>query len=280
MGGEDTGSRDSLLSVYILGAGRCGRVLARAIQGSRHILHGLWNATESGAELSRRQFPSVRVDTGDWPSLDGVDVVWVTVPDRYIQTIAPMLRDVPVALHASGALQGDALRHPNGARHVGSAHPIQSFPPYAVGVEHLYDVRFGLEGDTRAVEMASELVDAMGAIPLQLRHPEHKALYHAACCIASNTLVALMERAVRLFQVSGATQQEALQALLPLVLGTIENISQSARPIDVLTGPLARRDIEVVRAHLDAIQAMLPNEASSYQATVEYIQSVLEPQEV
>ena len=149
-------------TVYILGAGRCGRALGLALEAAGHRVVGLWNRTESGAEKSRSAFPHVPVDTGDLPlAYREAEVVWVTVPDRHIGSIAHRLSGISVALHASGAVPAEVLRYPQGAEHVASAHPIQSFPDRVVGPEHMHGVHFGLQGDNEALHVAERLIADM-----------------------------------------------------------------------------------------------------------------------
>jgi predicted short-subunit dehydrogenase-like oxidoreductase (DUF2520 family) len=69
--------------------------------------------------------------------------------------------------------------------------------------------------------------------------------YHAAACIASNHLVALLDQVSRVAPIP-------LEAFLPLVGATVENVATMG-PAAALTGPVARGDVETVRRHLDAL---------------------------
>ena len=94
-----------------------------------------------------------------------------------------------------------------------------------------------------------------------------KALYHAACCVASNGLVALAHRAVDLFGAAGVGRAEALAALSPLITGTALNLAAAEEPADVLTGPIARGDLRVIDAHRRAIAAaQLVDAGAAYDA--------------
>ena len=264
-------------SIYILGAGRCGRALAHALEAAGHSIVGCWNATAAGAAETRRQFPSVPVEHVEKvSSFREADVVWVAVPDRFIVDVAPWLSGVPIAFHASGAIPAERLKTRNGAQFVSAVHPLQSFPVHAVGAEHLGGVYFGIEGDDEAAVAAMQLILDIGGVPFRVSTEEEKALYHAACCVASNAFVVLFERAVRLFIASGSSRAEAVRALLPLVHGTIQNLEQTEFPLRALTGPVARGDTEVVSTHLVAIQQVVPEEMDSYRMVTELIAAILQ----
>jgi predicted short-subunit dehydrogenase-like oxidoreductase (DUF2520 family) len=61
----------------------------------------------------------------------------------------------------------------------------------------------------------------------------------------------------------GATPQDGLQALLPLVRGTIENVERLGIPA-ALTGPIARGDAGTVGHHLDCLRKVAPHVVPVY----------------
>jgi predicted short-subunit dehydrogenase-like oxidoreductase (DUF2520 family) len=84
--------------------------------------------------------------------------------------------------------------------------------------------------------------------------------YHAAACVASNHLVALLGQVERL----AAHADVPFEAFLPLVRGTVENVDELG-PAAALTGPVARGDDETVTRHVDAIP---DDERDGYEALV------------
>jgi predicted short-subunit dehydrogenase-like oxidoreductase (DUF2520 family) len=72
--------------------------------------------------------------------------------------------------------------------------------------------------------------------------------YHAAACVASNHLVALLGQVERL----AATAGVPFEAFVPLVRGTVENVAELG-PAAALTGPVARGDDETIARHVDAL---------------------------
>jgi predicted short-subunit dehydrogenase-like oxidoreductase (DUF2520 family) len=83
-------------------------------------------------------------------------------------------------------------------------------------------------------------------------------LYHAAAVFACNYAVALVGLATELWQTFGVSREEATQALLPLLRGTVSNIERLGLP-RCLTGPIARGDIGTIRKHLVALGDSMPS---------------------
>jgi len=259
--------------IFLWGAGRCGRCLGLALEHAGHQIVGSWNRTEAAA----KSFAPV-----PWPihwgasipeTLEEADVVWVTVVDQAIaQEAARIGRPHHIMLHASGALPARVLRgSQTPPRSVASCHPLQSFTPVTLATDPIGQVQrstFGIEGEPEAVQVAQGLVADMRANTFVVKDETDKQLYHAACCVASNAMVALADLAVELFAASGVSREDGLRALAPLIQGTADNLSQAADPKDVLTGPVHRGDTAVIKEHLNAIKARCPELVSAYEQTV------------
>lgn len=252
--------------VFVWGAGRCGRSLCGALAAAGHEVVGTWNRTaEAAARGGPRSWPTFSGD--DLPAaVAEAEVVWLAVTDaRIAEAAARVLQPHHVALHAAGAVPARVLRvGPSTPRSVASCHPLQSFAADRSPPAHVAAATFGIEGEPEAVAAAQALVASMGARSFVVSDETGKALYHAACCLASNALVALADRAVNVFAAAGVTREEALRALAPLIRGTAENLASAAEPRDVLTGPIHRGDLDVVQAHLRAIAERAPAELDAY----------------
>jgi len=154
------------------------------------------------------------------------------------------------ALHLSGAQPADVLAPLAAVGYaVGSLHPLQTVAEPEQGVERLRGSFFTFEGDSEAREAASAVVATAGGRMLEV-HAEDKARYHAACVFAANYVVACAAVATRLLaEAANIAEEEAARALQPLWSGAVANLNVSGLP-GALTGPVARGDIETVRAHL------------------------------
>jgi predicted short-subunit dehydrogenase-like oxidoreductase (DUF2520 family) len=233
--------------VFVLGAGRAGRALAHALgaAGVRVVgVHG------------RR--PAEGTTSGAWPvTLREATVVLVTVQDAELDAALRSLLGAPLApgavvLHASGGAEPpalDALR----ARgvHGGTFHPLLPLVDPARATEQLRRAWIGIDGDAPARAAARALAAALGARVLEIPAGE-KARYHAAAVIASNFPVVLIALGIRLLAAAGVEAGAAHGALTSLLEGAAENLA-AQEPAAALTGPIARGDAAIVRAHLAAL---------------------------
>ena len=260
------------MKIFIHGAGRCGRALGGALVAAGHSVVGSWNRTSAGAAQTAQLAVWPTFSGAEPTSISEADVVLVTVVDDAIAAASAVLPDHVVALHASGATMASALRD-GGAnpRSVAACHPLQSFAVDMAPPAHVVGITFGIQGEAEAVAVAQLLAADMGASSFVVEGEAEKALYHAACCVASNALVALADRAVTLFAGAGVSRAAALKALTPLILGTAENLAGAEEARDVLTGPIARGDEGVLARHRAAIGERLPDELAHYEALCEEI---------
>jgi predicted short-subunit dehydrogenase-like oxidoreductase (DUF2520 family) len=233
-------------SVAIIGAGRMGRGL--------------------GAALERAGVPVRLLDRTRRPEdTRSAALVLVATPDDAIEALATDLareRAVigsQVVLHLSGLLDRLALHAltPTGAG-LGSFHPLQSIADPATAPDLLRGAFAGLEGDDRALEAGERLAAAMGMRAVRLA-PGGKAAYHAGAVVASNYTVALAAVAEQLARRAGVRPAEAAALYLPLMQGTVANLSLG--PAAALTGPIRRGDAATVRRHL---AALAPDERRLY----------------
>ena len=250
----DRGS--SPLAVGVIGAGRAGTGLglAWARAGLRVRLHGR-RAKSVPDPLTLTVGP-----TGAPPPWIGdVAVIVLAVPDDAIPALATALaasRRVcadHTVLHLSGSRGSDALGAlaPSGAA-LGSLHPLQTLVEPERTPDHLRGAWAAVEGMPRAVEIAERLARDVGLRPFRLR-PEAKSLYHAGAVFASNYFVVVEAVAERLLRKAGLAEGEAWAALLPLVAGTLDNLSGQG-PLAALTGPVARGDVDTVARHLAVLE--------------------------
>jgi predicted short-subunit dehydrogenase-like oxidoreductase (DUF2520 family) len=230
-----------------------GRTLAGSRSGARAIHRAAATAVENAA--AARPVPRA-LSPLDAARAGGL--LLLTVPDDAIEPLCGTLaaagafRRGGIVAHCSGALGSDVLRPAERAGcHVGSLHPLATFPTVPAAVAVLPGTYCFIEGDAKAAGTLSRLARAIGAKPIRIG-PGVKALYHAAACVASNYLVTLMDVALEIGQAAGIGSGEFLRALGPLVRATVEN-ALSLGPAKALTGPIARGDVRTVERHLEAI---------------------------
>ncbi len=246
----------------IVGPGRVGTALARLLAGAGYEFAGAAGRSMESAQAACRLIGAGVATTNAADVAAAAGLVLITTPDDVIGTVcaelAPHLPEGAVVAHCSGALPSSVLAPARAAgSHVGSLHPLQTLATVEQAVELLPGSYCCIEGDPEAVDVLEGVARAIGARPLVIA-TESKALYHAAAVMACNYLVTLQDAAVRLGTAAGLDGEEFLQALMPLVRGTVHNLEQVGLP-NALTGPIERGDLETVRRHLDALANAAPD---------------------
>jgi predicted short-subunit dehydrogenase-like oxidoreductase (DUF2520 family) len=246
------------MNVALIGTGRLGCSLARALPSGLFKIAALHDRDASAARRCRVPGPRRVVPAAAEAAALG-DLILICVPDGAVAAVAAELAEAPlrwkkkIVLHTSGALSSRALAPLKRAgAAVGSIHPAQSFAGPDTPPSRFRGVSFAVEGDPKATAAGKRLARSVGGRPFVVR-PADKALYHAACSLASNMLVPLFDSACALLEKTGLRPREAARVLLPLVEGTVENLKELDRA-GALTGPLARGDEETVRLHLVALR--------------------------
>lgn len=147
----------------------------------------------------------------------GVDLVVVAVPDRAIAEAAAAVEpaDEAVIVHLAGSLGVDVLgAHP----HRGGIHPLVALADPAAGARRLAaGAWFAVGGSTeRARTLLDAVVADLGGHAVHVADAD-RTRYHAAACIASNHLVALLGQVERV----AASVGVPVEAFADLVAGKI-----------------------------------------------------------
>ena len=182
----------------------------------------------------------------------GADLVVLAPPDAAIAAsatdLSPSVEPGALVIHLSGVASLsvlDALAAGRPDVEVGSLHPLQSLPGGALGRDRLPGSWCAVAGAARVERLALTL----GLRPFRVgTGDDDRARYHAAACVASNHLVALLGQVERLAGAAGVP----FDAFLPLVRATLDNVD-ALGPVGALTGPVVRGDRETVARHLDAL---------------------------
>ncbi len=225
-------------SIAIVGAGRLGSVLAKALGAPGPLGRGA--------------------------SARGATTVLLCVPDSEIASAARAIEAGPLVGHCSGAT-GLGVLAPHEAF---SLHPLMTVPAGAApGV--LRGAGCAVDGSTqRALAVAEALAAALGMRATRVAD-EDRAAYHAAASIASNFLVALEGAAERLAATAGVDREY----LVPLVREAVEN--WAARGAEgALTGPIARGDHETVARQRAAVAERTPDLLPLFDAMVDATRAV------
>jgi predicted short-subunit dehydrogenase-like oxidoreductase (DUF2520 family) len=209
--------------VFILGAGRAGRGLARALRarGADVRLHG-----------RRRDGGPDAVTAGAIPeALGGAGVALIAVQDGQLEAaLSELLRARPAAgtvvLHASGSAEPEALDRVRAAGYpAGTFHPLLPLADPSRAPVLLDGGFVGIEGDGAAVAAAERLAERVGAHVIRIPRGQ-KARYHAAAVFASNFPTVLAGIAERLLRTSGVEAERARAAVLSLMAAAVANVRE------------------------------------------------------
>ncbi|HKV52852.1 MAG TPA: DUF2520 domain-containing protein [Gemmatimonadaceae bacterium] len=236
--------------VFVLGAGRAGRGLARAFrEGGVEVvgLHGRHRG-EAGEQITIGALP---------PSLASATTVLVTVRDAQLdaalaELAAGALRAEAVILHASGSADPVGLSALRSAGHAaGTFHPLVPLADPSHAPALVRGSYIGLDGDAAARARGRALAAALGAHTLDIP-AGRKPLYHAAAVLVSNFSPVLLALGEHAMTDAGIPADLARRALLPLWSAAAEN-ARALPASQAITGPAARGDTATIRANLTAL---------------------------
>ena len=244
--------------IGFVGAGAVATALALALSQQGYAVRAVASRSRASALRLAARAPGIEACDDAQDVLDRCAMVFITVPDGAIAEVAASLtwRRGQAAVHCSGATSLDSLSAPRsqGAL-VGGFHPLQTFPTPESAAKDLAGTAFGIEADAPLRGELEAMARALGGWPIRLR-AEDRPLYHASAVAVCGLLASLVSLSADLW--SGyATPKEGLQALLPLVRGTVESLDRDGLPT-ALTGPLTRGDETTVVSHLGALEAASP----------------------
>jgi predicted short-subunit dehydrogenase-like oxidoreductase (DUF2520 family) len=263
----DVSPHPARLRVGIIGPGRAGTALARALARAGHEVTAAAAVSAASKQRVRDNFPGARL-TEPGRVLADADLVLLTVPDDVLPGLVEGLAatGAPYAgrlvAHASGAL---GLRVLDPATRAGALplalHPVMTFTGRADDTDRIKGICFGVTAPELLRPAAEALVIEMGGEPVLIAE-EDRALYHAAFAFAANHLVTIVAEAAAMLALAGVENPRAM--LGPLLGATLDN---ALRFGDAgLTGPVARGDDRTVAAHVAVLAARDPAALPAYRA--------------
>jgi predicted short-subunit dehydrogenase-like oxidoreductase (DUF2520 family) len=262
-----TSEHPARLRVGVIGPGRAGTALARALARAGHVITAASAVSAASKQRALENFPDAKLGE---PAqvIEDADLVLLTVPDDVLPGLVE-------GLARTGApYQGRLLAHASGAHGIRvldpataagalplAIHPIMTFTGRDDDVDRIKGVSFGVTAPEQLRPAAEALVIEMGGEPVFIAE-ENRHLYHAALAFAANHLVTLVAEASDMLGKAGADNPARM--LGPLLGAALDN---ALRFGDAgLTGPVARGDDGTVAAHLAAIQEADPGALPAYLA--------------
>ncbi len=239
-------------SLALVGPGRAGRAFARSWLSAGGLLLEVIGRDRDRAEQAVREIGGGIPRALGEPRSPG-DILVLAVPDDAIAPLAEALAgdaSFDYAFHLSGALPAGALSSlARAGASIGSLHPLRVFTGRPQ--ESWSGAFVAIEGDPEATEAGALLVRAIGARGHRIP-PTEKPLYHAAATLAAGGTLGVLSLAVRAWVSAGLPEEEARVALSGLAAQAAAAAAEQSLE-SAWTGPVARRDVETVRAHRAAL---------------------------
>lgn len=230
------------MKLLVIGPGRAGGAMAIASARAGHEIVGVISRTGDD-----RYGPPVA-----WSDeLPAADLALIAVRDAQIGEASSMLANAkgsfPVVAHLSGFIPVTSLGSlaPTGAA-LGGFHPLQTLPDAESGAEALEGSFVAIAGEELACDLLTHLAGSLRMRPFPLSD-EMRPAYHAAAAAAANFIVTCLATSADLMRSAGVEPS----VTRPLVERVVSN-AFSGDAGSMLTGPIARGDLETVVGHLTA----------------------------
>lgn len=263
--------------VTLVGAGNLARALATLLPKAGYPLDEI--VTRAGSRKLRIAHGLARQQGARHATIDQAEfaggIIWLAVSDSAIRSCAMHLAGKAtwknkIVLHSSGALSSDELSalRKRGAS-VASVHPMMTFVPGEV--PDLNGVAWTVEGDAKAVRIATQAVRALDGIVVRIAK-DKKPLYHAFGAFLSPLLVVHLDRAAEVAAAAGISRKDVARFMGPIVLRTLDNLFTHSADTNgagkAFSGPLVRGDVSTIERHLKALRKT-PGARKLYRALVE-----------
>lgn len=242
------------LDVYIIGAGKVGAGLARALRAKgAHVT----------LRPARKGLPKSPIEA---------DLLVLAVRDRELSPLSEKLAEeglvspkTPV-VHCAGALGPEPIAALRGASAgVAQMHPMISFASPKV-LPSLVQGQVHVDGDPKAANAARKVAKLLGMSPRTIRDLDRVG-YHAAAGLVANGAAALAASGAILLERAGVSHDVAPKMLGPLLRSVADNVERLGLP-NALTGPVRRGDANGVERHFETIKKLAPELEPLYLAIV------------
>ncbi len=165
--------------------------------------------------------------------------------------------------HTSGAKEAAELDHlKSRGAHVASIHPMQSFAHKYAAPEKWRDIILAFQGNEICFPAAKEIADNLKSKIISIDE-EQKIGLHVAGVMAANYVVAILSVAENILVQAGLDGISKNDILQPLLQGVVDNYKDHPAE-DILSGPVKRGDINVLRRHIQYLRIHKSKDADLY----------------
>lgn len=242
------------MEVVFIGSGNVATHLAKALKNNGYNLKQVWSRTTSHAAFLAEAVAAQPISEID--QIDrNADMYIIAVKDDCIAEIAQSLHGVRgLVVHTSGATPMEVLKDLNSH---GVLYPLQTFSK-SRAISFSQVPLFIEAVDATSLAALKLLADELSTMVYEVDTEKRKILHLAAvfACNFVNQLYTLSDELV-------AQHGLKFEMLRPLIMETALKV-QSAKPVEVQTGPAIRNDQQTMSRHLSLLSAM-PELAQLYE---------------
>lgn len=251
--------------IGFIGAGRLARALALALQGLGLNIYAVASRSNDSASALADSLNNCRV-LSKQDLANVADLVFISTPDAAIEpTVAGLnWHQGQAVVHCSGATEVQVLQPAAdcGAL-IGGFHPMQSFgADTRAAIASLPGCAIAIEASGQLQQFLFALAQALACKPISLPAGA-RARYHASGGYAADKVHVMLAEAIKLWLSWGASEEQALAALIPLLRGTVESLANSG-VAQGMPGPISRGDYQTVAKHRQALNSISPVMRANY----------------
>ena len=254
------------MKVGFIGAGKMGFTLGKHMTDHGITVGGYYSKTLKSA-MEAAEFTNSHCYQSLTELVNGNDIIFITVPDGQIAVMADTLDRLDANLsgkiicHTSGALSSQVFSGMDSQVYGYSIHPIYAVNSKTESYINFNQAYITIEGNDARINVMTDMFKGMGH-QVKIISAKDKVKYHGAAVFASNLVIGLYHKSMKLMMDCGFSEAEAEDALKPLFENNANNLIKKGCA-DALTGPVERCDTETVRKHLEAL-SQNPDELDIY----------------
>ncbi|MGG5461542.1 Rossmann-like and DUF2520 domain-containing protein [Clostridium sp. B9] len=186
------------------------------------------------------------ITTGD----NSIPIVWKEI--RELSKCGEVSIDGKIICHCSGSLTSNVFSNISEY----NAYPYSIHPLFAISdkfnsYKTLKEAFITIEGHKKYLNYFKSLFENLGN-KVQIICGDNKALYHASAVMCSNLVLGIIECSIKNLTKCGFYEDEAKDALYPLISFNIDNIKENSI-VESLTGPLERGDLDTIIKHCEVL---------------------------
>ena len=260
---------DPPFRIALVGAGRVGTAVASLLRDAGHQIVSVSSRSQASADAAAARLGA---PVAGLAALTDVDVVLLGVPDAALREVGAALpRGGSVLIHFAGASGTEPLQASSLGRALAALHPVQACPDVETAIRRLPGSAWGVtcsrgtEGWVRRLIEMDLKGTAFGVAE------EDRVVWHAAAVTTSNGISALLAVGESLLASIGIERPELV--LGPIAAGTVLNALERGGGGLALTGPVVRKETDLIVRHVSEIARRAPDLLPAYLQSLHMIVS-------